>query len=102
MCLLPLPHPADIGLVHVHLQLELRKVLGQREKHGRLERGGHGLPRLDRAPQNHAVDRRADDRLRQIGASHIQRGLRLGDGRLGAGLVGPGAGEGGLGRFHLA
>ena len=99
--LLPFPDLADVGLVHIHVQVHLGQVLRQREEHRGGEGGGHGLSGLDAAGQDDAVDRRTDHRLGQVRLVRLEDGLGLGDRRRGAGRVGLGAGERRLRRIDL-
>ncbi len=99
--LLPLPDLADVGLVHVHVEVHPGQVFGQAEEHRGCEGGGHGLPGLDAAGEDDAVDRRADHRLGEVRFVRLEDGLGLGDRRRGAGGVGLGAGEGRLRRIDL-
>ena len=66
---------ADVGFVDGHVQLHLLQIFGQREQHGRLQRGGDRLSRLDRAHQHDAVDRRANVGLAEIGAAPLPDSL---------------------------
>ena len=83
---------ADIGLVDAQVDLHLRQVLGDLEQHRRLEAGRHGLARLDRTQQDHAVHRRTDHRVVDIEFGIVDRGLAL----LHRGLRGSDAGAGRL------
>src|SRR5439155_24834898 len=73
------PHAPDVGLVHADLDLHLGEVLGDREQHRRLQRGGHRLADVDLARDDHAVDRRADRRVLEVGRRLGETGLLLVD-----------------------
>ncbi len=60
------PHPADVGLVDVGVDLHVPQILRHQEQGRGLQRGRDRLPEFDRALHDHAVDRRADLRVAQI------------------------------------
>ena len=70
---LPRLDAADVGLVHLGVDLHLRQVLRDREDRRRLQRGGDGLADVDVARDDDAVDRRADHRVVEIGARDRRR-----------------------------
>src|SRR5690606_229079 len=91
-------HLADVGFVDGQFDLHLRQVFGDGEQFRRLQAGGHGLARLDRTGQDHAVHRRTDDGAVEVDPRRLGRrrlladlGLRGVDLRLG--LVARGAGQ---------
>jgi hypothetical protein len=69
---LPDPDATDVGFVDRGFDLHVGQVLGDHEQLGRLQAGGHGLPRFDAALDHDAIDRRLDR-----GAFEIDAGLRL-------------------------
>ena len=93
---LPLLHLPDVRLVDVDLKLHGGEVLRDGEEHRRLQRGGDRLPGLHGAAHHHAVDRRADGRLLEIGLGGEEVGLGDLDVGLGHGDAGDGALIGGL------
>ena len=98
---LAFPYFADIGLVHIHVQFHLGQVLGQGEEHRGGKGRGHGLSGLDAAGEDDTVDRRPDDRFGEVRLVGLERGLGLGDRRLGAGFIGLGPVEGRFCRIQL-
>ena len=70
-------HRADIGFIDIGLDLHAAQVLGQREEHRRLQRGGDGLAGLDAALEHDAVDRRQDARFGDFDL--LEMYVRLGD-----------------------
>ena len=92
---------ADIGFVHIHLNLHLPEIFGDRKQNGRLQRRGHRLTRLDIAAQDDAGDGRADERLLEIGFAESKIGAGCGHIRLGAFGGGQGPLERGVGGLEL-
>ncbi len=72
--LLPGLDLADVGLVHRHLELHLRQVVGDGEEGRRRQRGGHRLAHVDVARDDDALDRRLDGGVAQVGLHALQGG----------------------------
>ena len=76
------PDAADVGFVDAGVDLHLRQVGGDDEQRRRRHAGRDGLADVDAALNDDAVDRRRDHRVVEVDLILIDRGFRLGDGRL--------------------
>lgn len=73
----PFRDAADVRLADVGVNLHLGQVLRDHKERRRLKAGHHGLPHIDVARHDYAVDQRIDCRVVEIDLGGGQRGLRL-------------------------
>ena len=64
---------ADVRLGHVGVDLHFREVIRDRENDRRAQAGRHGLPDIDAARDDDAVDRRSDRAMIEIDLRLLQR-----------------------------
>ena len=83
---------ADVGLADIGVDLHLRQIAGDEEERRRLEARRDGLPDVDAARHDDAVDGRDDARVLEVDARLGERSivlpyLRLGEREIGARLI---------------
>ncbi|ODT33960.1 MAG: hypothetical protein ABS55_12105 [Lautropia sp. SCN 70-15] len=79
---------ADVGLVDAGVDLHVAQVAGDHEQFGRLQARGHRLAGIDRALDDHAVDRAAYHGAVEVDPRRGHRRLALPDHRLGVAPLG--------------
>ena len=100
--LLPRLHAADIGLIDGHFQAQFLQVFGHGEQGDGLQRGRHGIARIDRACEHHPIDGRLDRGFGQVGFHRHQRSLGVVHTGLGSDHLGLGALQSGTACVQLS
>ena len=78
----------DIGFIDIDPEPEFCEILGHREQGDRLQRGGHGVARIDSAREHHAVRRGADGGFGKIDLVGRERRPGIEHQRAGTGVIG--------------